>query len=324
MWETVELREVRIFLVLAEELHFGRTAERLQLSQSRVSQAVRSLEAQLGRRLFDRTSRRVRLTPVGQELAARLRGPHDALRDALAEAYRGTEDVEGVLRLTLGSPNSQGPYLMEIVNRFRRRHPRCEVLIAEETSPEWLSVLRDGKADLLTSWLPVNAPDLVRGPIINREERVLAVARGHPLAGREAVTLEEVADYAVTPALFFSPEIADAMIPRFAPSGRPIPRLEREVRTPGDRITLVALGEIVHPTVPSLLRHFGHPGVVTVPLHGLPPMESALLWRRTAADPRIDAFVEIAREVLPAELSRALPRGWPPPPQPAPRRPERP
>ena len=70
MWRDIELRELRIFLVLADELHFGRTAERMGISQPGVSEAVRVLESRLGVKLFDRTSRRVRLTPAGEELRA--------------------------------------------------------------------------------------------------------------------------------------------------------------------------------------------------------------------------------------------------------------
>ncbi|MGH2805599.1 MAG: LysR family transcriptional regulator, partial [Thermoleophilaceae bacterium] len=76
MWESVELRDIRAFLVLADELHFGRTAERLGLTQSRVSQTIRTLEARLGGPLFERTSRRVRLTALGERL-----------RDAAEPAY---------------------------------------------------------------------------------------------------------------------------------------------------------------------------------------------------------------------------------------------
>jgi DNA-binding transcriptional LysR family regulator len=68
MWETLELRELRVFLTLAEELHFARTAERLSLTPSRVSQMIRTLEARVGAKLFARTSRRVKLTTLGEEL----------------------------------------------------------------------------------------------------------------------------------------------------------------------------------------------------------------------------------------------------------------
>jgi DNA-binding transcriptional LysR family regulator len=72
MWSAVELRELRAFIALAEELHYGRTAERLDLTPGRVSQIVRTLEVKVGGRLFDRTSRRVRLTPLGEQLRANL------------------------------------------------------------------------------------------------------------------------------------------------------------------------------------------------------------------------------------------------------------
>ena len=84
MWRDVELRELRIFLMLADELHFGRTAERLGISQPGVSEAVRVLESRLGVKVFDRTSRRVRLTPAGEALRPALR----ALRDWSAASVR--------------------------------------------------------------------------------------------------------------------------------------------------------------------------------------------------------------------------------------------
>ena len=85
MWRDLELRELRIFLVLAEELHFGRTAERLGISQPGVSEAVRVLESRLGVKVFDRTSRRVRLTPAGEELRRDLVPALAALDQALAQ-----------------------------------------------------------------------------------------------------------------------------------------------------------------------------------------------------------------------------------------------
>ena len=76
MWSEVELSEIRVFLGLAEELHFGRTAERLHITPSYASQLIRRLETRLGGRLFDRTSRRVRLTPLGERLLVTLGPAH--------------------------------------------------------------------------------------------------------------------------------------------------------------------------------------------------------------------------------------------------------
>ena len=79
MWETIELREIRVFLALAEELHFGRAAERLGLTQSRVSQSLRELELKLGERLVHRTSRRVSLTAAGERFLAEVAPAHQRL-----------------------------------------------------------------------------------------------------------------------------------------------------------------------------------------------------------------------------------------------------
>src|SRR5438045_6734374 len=99
MWRDVELRELRIFLVLADELHFGRTAERLGISQPGVSEAVRVLESRLGVKIFDRTSRRVRLTAAGEELKRDLAPALAALDRALSETSELSHSVRALLRI---------------------------------------------------------------------------------------------------------------------------------------------------------------------------------------------------------------------------------
>src|SRR3954447_938134 len=99
MWETVELREIRVFLALAEELHFGRAADRLGLTQSRVSQTLRTLEHKLGGLLVPRPSRHVALTPFGARLRRELAAPHDELLQVLQRAQRRSEAVAGELSL---------------------------------------------------------------------------------------------------------------------------------------------------------------------------------------------------------------------------------
>src|ERR1700753_1507630 len=99
MWRDVELRELRVFLVLADELHFGRTAERLGISQPGVSEAVRVLESRLGGKAFVRTSRRVRLTPAGETLRSGLGPALSALNQALAQTSELSRSVRGLLRV---------------------------------------------------------------------------------------------------------------------------------------------------------------------------------------------------------------------------------
>src|SRR5215218_6310056 len=121
MWQAVELREVRAFLTVAEELHFGRSAERLGVSQSRVSQTVRQLETKLGTPLFHRTSRRVELTRSGARLMAAVREPHEQLAGVLRAA--ADHPARGRAASRADDRDVRGP-----PSRVPRRGERCRRL----------------------------------------------------------------------------------------------------------------------------------------------------------------------------------------------------
>src|SRR3954454_19034077 len=99
MWESIELRDLRVFLTLADELHFGRTAERLGVTTSRVSQAVRLLERRAGGPLFHRTSRTVRLTPLGAHLRAEVAPAYEQLCRAWTDTVELATGIAGPLRV---------------------------------------------------------------------------------------------------------------------------------------------------------------------------------------------------------------------------------
>src|ERR1700679_3020656 len=126
MWRDLELRELRIFLVLAEELHFGRTADRLSISQPGVSEAIRVLESRLGVRVFDRTSRRVGLTPAGEQLRHDLVPVLAALDQTLAQTSELSQTVQGLLRVGFVL-TAEGPALSRLVAAFQVRYPGCEI-----------------------------------------------------------------------------------------------------------------------------------------------------------------------------------------------------
>jgi len=148
--------------------------------------------------------------------------------------------------------------------------------------------------------LPIQRPDLTVGPTLSREARVLAVARDHPLADREHVSLEDIANYEVAPITDSPRELIDAAFPRRAPSGRPIRRRATRPRTPHELTALIARGKIVHPTVASFATYFGQPGIKYIPIRDLPPMKSGLVFRRRASDPRLREFLRLTRVVLAA------------------------
>lgn len=297
-----ELRELRVFLVLAEELHYGRAADRLGLTPSRVSQTIRALESRLGGRLFDRTSRRVTLSPLGEMLLSRLRPAFGDLEQALADVLASSGAITGTLRVGVQFAWG-GPRLIDIVRAFEARHPGCQVEVGEVDIASWvLGPLQRGEIDLMAMRLPISRPDLVVGPILSSEPRVLAVARRHPLAGRASVTLEDIAEHKVAQFDTMPEELMAEWTPARAPSGRPIQRVSRSPRTIAEIGTLVLLGRIVQPTIPAFAERFDHPEIVLVPISDLPPSRTALLWRHDTGDPRIREFARIAVQVIAGDL----------------------
>jgi DNA-binding transcriptional LysR family regulator len=199
MSSAVELREIRAFLTLAEELHFGRTAERLELTPSRVSQTIRTLETRVGGRLFERTSRRVRLTPAGEQLRLAIDSSYQQLEQAIATTQETVTGVSGTLRLGMYSTCNGGPHLIEIAKTFEARHPACRVVVTDTGwAREQVDWLVHGELDVLAMRLPLNDTRVTIGPILSNEPRVLAVAIDHPLAGRDTICIEDIADYVVT------------------------------------------------------------------------------------------------------------------------------
>ena len=292
MWRDVELRDLRIFLVLADELHFGRTAERLGISQPTVSEAVRVLESRLGVKVFDRTSRRVRLTPAGEALKRGLVPALSAVDQALAQTSELSGAVRGLLRVGFVL-TTEGPALSRLIAAFQARYPGCEVRLQEVETFDAYRALRRGDIDVLCNWLAVDAPDLTAGTAFAHYERALAVATTHRLARQRAVSIEDLADEEVallpptTP-----PAVYDLLVPPRTPAGHPIRRTQ-PVQTINEILSLVARGRIVHPTS-SAVPIFNRDDVILVPIEDLPPLPLGLVWCASRENPRIRALNEVA------------------------------
>jgi len=297
MWPTVELREIRVFLTLAEELHFGRTADRLDLTPSRVSQTLQTLEARVGGQLFARTSRRVRLTPLGEALQSRMAPVYARMERAFVETREEATGLAGPLRIGSYSPINYGAHFLEIVRTFAERHPGCRVLTTDTgLGSDQFDWLRHGELDMLAMRLPLSDPELTVGPVLSREPRLLAVAVSHPLATHDSVCVNDLVGYRVPEAPMLPLELREAFAPSVTPSGH---RLERvALRTVEEAMVRVATGEIVHPTVRSFVEHYQSPGVVGVPIRDLPPSETALVWLTARESGKIRTFARAAADVL--------------------------
>ena len=292
-----ELRELRVFLALADELHFGRAAQRLTLTPSRVSQVIRKLERSLGGRLFERTSRSVRLTPFGQQFLASVRPACEQLEQALAGLQELAADPVGSLCVGF-TATTDGPVLNRVTDAFGTRHPRCRVNMHEVPVCDPFGPLRQGEVDVVANWLAGLDADLTAGPAIAYYDRVLAVSRRHPLAGRASVSSEELAEQIIAaPPPSFPAALADALFPPRTPSGRTIRRTEVP-RSPYEIMAHVARGEIVQLTMTGL-AFLRRDDVALVPVRDLPSMPLGLISLRHRPNAGVSALAEVARSLPP-------------------------
>jgi DNA-binding transcriptional LysR family regulator len=296
------MAQVEAFLALAEELHFGRAAQRLRVSQPRVSRLIAALERQVGGRLFERTSRKVTLTPLGEQLRSELSPAYGQMTAAIEAARTTSRGVTGLLRVGCAYTVS-GPELTRLTEEFSARHPSCELTLHMVESADPYGPLRREDIDVLVFYQAVDESGLTAGPVIGYRDRVLAVGRGHRLAARESVCLEDLADEEVNENIPGFPEaLFDVLRPRFTPSGRPI---RRTYPWKDDEAVLaaVARGQIVLPGVrgPALL---GRADFVLIPIRDLPPMPLGLIWRTAHENARIRALAAAARAIYPPPAHR--------------------
>ncbi|MEO3870551.1 LysR family transcriptional regulator [Nonomuraea sp. B12E4] len=288
----MEFRELECFVVLSEELHFARTAERLYLSPGRVSQLMRSLETRIGGRLFERTSRHVRLTPLGERFLADLRPSYDGLAAAVGRARAAAREVTGMIRVGfLATPTD---VVTGAVRAFEDVHPGCEVELVEIPLSDPFGKLRAGQVDIAFSLLPLDEPDLVTGEGLNRVSYRLGVSTRHPLARRESIGAEELASVGLIGLDGPAPRAwRERVAPSVTPSGQPISKAGA-VATSQEGLTQVALnrGGMLFCT-PTAVQH-GRPDVAFVPVKGLPPSILGLAWVRAAETAAIRAFNDSA------------------------------
>jgi DNA-binding transcriptional LysR family regulator len=288
----MDMQQVEAFLAVADELHFGRAAQQLVLSRPRVSRLVASLEREVGGTLFDRTSRRVRLTPLGARFRDQLRPGYAQLQAALADARATATRASGTLRVGF-TVTTGGEAVTRLVTAFQAAHPGCQVILREVGIGHPYEPLRRNEIDVLVNWLAVDEPDLTAGPVIDSCARALAVARDHPLASTPPASAEDLADFelACVPAAL-PKALYDALLPPVTPSGRPTRRIH-QVQGLHQTFALVASGQIVHPTV-ACLPLAQRADIALIPITGLPPLQLGLIWCTAHENARIRALAQTA------------------------------
>ena len=203
----IELRHLRYFIAVAEELHFGRAAARLNISQPPLSQQIQLLEQQVGARLLARTNRSVSLTAAGKQFLADSRQVLSLVNDAAARAERLHLGETGELRLGF---TSSAPFISAVshtLSTFRRHYPDVHIQTREINTREQIVPLNEGSLDL-GLMRNTQLPDTLAWEVILREPLMAMIPRDHPLAAQPSVTLAELAQ---EPFVFFDPHVGTGL-----------------------------------------------------------------------------------------------------------------
>jgi DNA-binding transcriptional LysR family regulator len=288
-----ELRHLRYFAAVAEELNFSRAAERLHMAQPPLSAAIRQLEGELGVDLFTRTSREVKLTDAGRAFL-------DGARRTLAEADRAVEDAKragaGELgRLRIGYSWSVRFQTLPALGRaFSTSHPGVELLAQHMWNAQMAPALANGSIDVAISLCPEVVSGLELTPI--RRERLLVLLPGsHPLAGDQSISLSSLADEEFI--LFpreIGPRLYDAFMAIYRRAGFE-PRLRSESFHTGWDIGILTDVRAVALAPESVAAGLPE-GIAAAALRQpTASLETCLVSRREKGSPMVDAFVAAAR-----------------------------
>jgi DNA-binding transcriptional LysR family regulator len=290
----MELRQLRYFVAVAEELHFRRAAARLHISQPPLSQQIAALEAELGVTLLARTRRRVTLTPAGDAFLREARTLLAGVEAAAQTARAIGSGQEGVLRVSF-----VGSALLSIVpgivQRFRAARPRVQIQLRERSTAAQLEAIAGGAADIGLLRPPVAPDPALAAETVLREDTVVALPADHPLAALARVPLRRLA---AEPLVLFPREQApgyhDLLTRRLAATGT-IPQIVQYAPETITIIGLVAAGIGLSPVAASV-ANLALPGVVYRPLQGAPATELLAVHAREHESPLVGAFVAAALE----------------------------
>ncbi|TKK83716.1 LysR family transcriptional regulator [Herbidospora galbida] len=296
----LEVRQLRYFVAVAEELHFGRAAARLGMAQPPLSRAIRELERQLGVTLFERTTRQVRLTGAGEVL---LRDAGTALEAITAAAQRARHAGSASPRLRIAlKADIDGGLLPQILDAYRTDPAALPPELILGGFGDQPGALRDGLADVALVLSPMDDRGLDTEPLIT-EPVLVAMAATDPLAARSRLCLAD---------------LAGRILPNGAPAdagrvdaGRAAPRRPGEAR-PASNLSeifnLVETGSVVFFAPASVARRNPRPGVAYRPVGDLPNCTLVIAWPQDARSPAVAALVRAACAIAAGRRAPAEPQ----------------
>jgi DNA-binding transcriptional LysR family regulator len=290
---TFELRHLRYFLAVAEELHFTRAARRLNIAQPPLSIQIRQLESLIGATLFVRDRRTVTLTPAGAAFV-------DGARRTLAEAERSADAARRASRgevqtLRVGFTDSAAlSVLPDIVMRFSRDHPEVRLELTEDATQAQLDAVEKERVDVALERGPLSAKSL-RTVVLLREPFIVALPSAHPLTNHRTLSLQAVAQEPIV--LFprhLAPEFHDTVVGMFRRARLSL-NVAQEAAEYQTMMSLVAAGLGIS-IVPESVANLGRKGVVYRPLRGVTARAQVVAaFRADHGSPALDKFLGAAR-----------------------------
>lgn len=285
----LDLRLVHCFTVIAEHRHFGRAAEALHLTQPSMTRQIHRLEKQLGARLLHRTPQGSRLTEAGEVFLPQAK----ALLRTAAQAIARTKAATQPSRITIGF--TSGIIVTPAVREMRDRHPDAAVRTQHVGWHDIRTALLEHQVDAVVSRLPFPT-DQLHVTILYAEPRVVVVPLGHRLAGKEQVTLDDIADEPVPRLREAGPEWSAFWRIDPRPDGRPAPD-GPTIDAPEDKFELVASGQAVAISAGLNIKGL-RPDLTAIPLNGVDPAHVALATRADDRSGLVAAFRRYAQAQL--------------------------
>lgn len=292
----MELRHLRYFVAVAEELNFSRAAQRLHIAQPPLSQQIRDLEEELGVTLFERTKRRVELTVPGEIFLDKVRQAIEQVEQAVAAVQRASRGELG--RLSIGF-NSSATYsiLPAFLRAFRERCPDAELDLQELTTHQQLVRLHQRQIDVGILYLPIETEALNVMSVL-KEVMVVAIPETHPLAALSQVSIRLLnRDLFIVPPPVLGGGLHSQIMQFFQQTGFS-PTIAQQATQLQTIISLVA-GGVGVALVPASMQNLQRSGVVYRSLQELTPeVEIALAWRQHDHSPVLCKFIEAVHEIV--------------------------
>ena len=292
----MELRHLRYFIAVAEELHFGRAAKRLAMSQPPLSQQIKLLEEEIGVVLFLRTKRQVELTAAGEVFLGEARRTIAQAEHSIRAARRAARGEIGQLAVGFVSSAVYGQ-VPSIFRLMRNRYPEVSLLLQDLTREEQVEAVKANRIDVGLIRPPVLAAESLAMRVIWRETLMVALPEGNPLAAETEIAMEALAGESfIQIPRHVAPGFYDQCIRICAQAGFS-PRIVQEARTTPTIVSLISCGMGVS-ILPSSLKSLQRSGVVYRPLQRpSPTTDMAVIWRPADESPTLRSFLKIIWEV---------------------------